>query len=541
MEFIKINNLNYKYPDKQESSVKDINLSLDKEEILLVLGKSGSGKSTLCKALTGAVPYFYGGEISGEVKLYGENIENMPHTVRASNISMVFQDPEKQLLMNKVHREVAFGLSNIGVESKEIRRRVWETLEFIGITHLAFRDIKTLSGGEKQKVALASALAYMPRCIVMDEPTSQLDPVASEDIINLVKKINEDLGITFIVVEQRVDKWFSLADKICYMEDGKIDFLGTKDDFYKKAKNERELFLPDYLRLQKLCKIQDYSLSIKQIRKLFREKSKEFLQTKKSIETKLGETVIEIKNLSSDYEGLSVLKDINFILKKSSILGVMGENGAGKSTLMKCIMNLKDYKGNIKILGKDNKKVSLKDLSKYVAYVSQNPNDYISKDTVYEELKFTLANHGIQDEKYIEDILKNLDIYNIKDQNPKDLSGGQRQRVAIATMLVLKPKVIILDEPTRGLDNKLKEDLGELLLKLKKQGSSIIVITHDMNFNYTYCDELMLLLNGEIVASGTKDEIIKNSIFYSTNINKILGGHMYSLKSVTSSMCGEKL
>lgn len=196
MSYIEINNLNFTYPLEKHRSLKDINLSLEKNDFLLIAGRSGSGKSTLARAIVGTVPNFYGGTIGGEIKIDGELVNKMSHKERAKKITMVFQDPEKQLVMNKVHREIAFGLENIGADEGVIKRRVYEALQFSGILHLAERDVTSLSGGEKQKVAVASALVYMPRCIILDEPTSQLDPSSAEEMLNLVKKINQELGIT---------------------------------------------------------------------------------------------------------------------------------------------------------------------------------------------------------------------------------------------------------------------------------------------------------------------------------------------------------
>jgi len=209
--YIEIKDLSYKYPLEDKLTLDSINLKLNTGDIMLITGKSGSGKSTLAKAIVGTVPSFYGGSIKGCVNIEGEDINKMSHNKRAKEITMVFQHPERQLMMNKVHREIAFGLENIGVDETVIKRRVWEAMQFADILHLANRNINTLSGGEKQKVAIASAIAYMPKCIVLDEPTSQLDPPSAESVVNLVKKINTELGMSIVLIEQRVNKWFDVA------------------------------------------------------------------------------------------------------------------------------------------------------------------------------------------------------------------------------------------------------------------------------------------------------------------------------------------
>ena len=224
MSYIEIKDLTYYYPKEAKPVLKNINLQLNKGEILFVVGQSGSGKSTLAKCISGAVPNFYGGTIQGSVSIDGQGIIEMEHSKRALEVTMVFQDPESQLIMNKVHREIAFGLENVGIESVEIKRRIWEAMQFSNILDIANREINTLSGGQKQRVAITSAIAYLPNCIILDEPTSQLDPASAEDVIALIKKINDELGITIIIIEQRIDKWFDIADKILVLSNGEIAF-----------------------------------------------------------------------------------------------------------------------------------------------------------------------------------------------------------------------------------------------------------------------------------------------------------------------------
>ncbi len=522
MAFIEINNLEFTYPMEKKKSLANINLSLEKNSILLIAGKSGSGKSTLARAIVGTVPNFYGGTIGGEIKIGGKSLQEMKHKERAKEVTMVFQDPEKQLMMNKVHREVAFGLENVGADEKVIKRMVYEALQFLGILHLAERDVTSLSGGEKQKVAVASALVYMPKCIILDEPTSQLDPSAAEEVVNLIKKINEELGITIIVIEHRVNRWFDAADSIAIMNKGRLKLFGDKENFYNNCSEEQFIFMPDYLKFLKRTNFKLMPKSFKDARIQFLNSDIKFGKQESISKEENAENLLKVKKMSCKYYSKEALKDVSFSVNKGDFISIMGANGAGKSTLLKTIMGIKDYKGTIKLHDENVKDMEIRKIAKHIGYVSQNPNDYLSKDSVYDEVRFTMDNYGAYDDAVIEKVLKDLEIYDIKDKNPRDLSGGQRQRVAIASILVLKPEIILLDEPTRGLESDLKDRLGNILKKLNDQGTAIILVTHDTDFASKFCTGYVIMFNGRIIAKGTREDILGQGIFYTTSINKLV-------------------
>ena len=553
MSYINLENISYSYPLSDKKSLENINLHIEKGEIILITGKSGSGKSTLVRCITGTIPNFYGGKVLGNIKINNKNLEDLNHRERAKEITMVFQDPERQLIMNKVHREIAFSLENLEIKDGDIKRRVWETMRFFNISNLWDREIETLSGGEKQKVVISSAIVLKPNCIILDEPISQLDPQSAEEVIYFIKKINEELGITILIIEQRIDKWFEIADKILIMEDGKSIFYGNRKQLYNKDLNE---YLPIYLRANKLFK-KDISLNIKDTRKMIEEtdfskfknnedngnnqvNSKEKTQKnnflKKLFSNKKNEEnpLISVDKLFLKYNEKEVLKNINLNFKEGEFYTIIGENGAGKSTLLKALMNLIKFKGDIFFKNKSIKNMSRKDIAKIIGYVSQNPNDYISKDTVYEEIKFTLDNFEIKDESLIDDILKKLDIYHLKDRNPRDVSSGEKQRIAIASIMVMKPKIIMLDEPTRGLDNKTKELLGKFLRSFKEEGSTIIMVTHDIDFSSEYSDEILLMFDGNIISKGKIKEVLKDGIYYTSTIHKLFKDKcdIYSFKEL---------
>lgn len=556
MPYIEIKELTYNYPKELKPVIKDINMQLNKGEILFIVGESGSGKSTLAKCISGAVPNFYGGTIQGSVSIDGEDIIEMKHNKRATEVTMVFQDPESQLIMNKVHREIAFGLENVGVESSEIKRRIWEAMQFSNILDIANREINTLSGGQKQRVAITSAIAYLPNCIILDEPTSQLDPSSAEDVISLIKKINEELGITIIIIEQRIDKWFDIADKVLVLSRGEIAFSGNRQELYNEREEKLLDFLPNYLKISKALNIVNMPCSLREARRTIEAFNYEYETNIIKQDLSDGEEIIKINNLSCKYEDNLVIKGLSTSIRQGEFISIMGANGAGKSTFLKSLMGLIDYSGSIKVLrdslveGNSKKlsknliksfsseyseirKLKIKDVARIIGYVSQNPNDYISKETVYSELKFTLDNYNIKDYEVIEETLKALDLYKLKDKNPRDLSGGEVQRVAIASILVLRPKILLLDEPTRGLDLKVKRMLGEILLELNRNGTTVILVTHDVEFASEFCNRFLLMFNGEIVGDGNREEVLGRGIYYTTNINKIfrnINSSIFTLK-----------
>lgn len=541
MDHIKMNNLSYKYPNAVNSSLKNININIEKGEFVLVIGRSGSGKSTLAKVISGSIPNFYGGTLKGILEIEGINCIDKIGDNHRRNISMVFQDPEKQLIMNKVHREIAFGLENIGLETSDIQKRLFESLQFCSLLDFYNRDIKTLSGGEKQKVVIASALAMRDECIILDEPTSQLDPSSAEEIINLIKKINEELGVTIIVIEQRMERWMEFSDKVTFMKQGKIDFFGTPEDFLNTNNSS---FMPSYIDALRYMDIKESPKTFKNARIIMEKQlgkkikieerpneNKDYKEHKeKKVKSLVGklfskkekeEGEITIRDLKVNYDDNLVLNNISLNIKKGDFCALIGPNGAGKSTFLKAIMNLIEYKGNIRFQNRDIKHLDKKDFYKSVGYVSQNPNDYISRDSVYNEIKFTLDNYNIKDDDKINKVMKRLNLEHLKDKNPRDISGGERQRLAIATMIVLEPKILLIDEPTRGLDNENKKMLQEILKEINTLGVTIILITHDMDFAASSANRFIMLFNGKITSDGDMQKVFKEGFYYTTTLHKL--------------------
>ena len=329
MSYIKINNLKIKYNKEKKYVLNDVNLEINKGEIVLIVGSVGSGKSSLLRAISKVIPDFYGGEISGDILFNGKDLEGFSARESAEEIACVYQYPELQLIMDEVHREIAFSLENFNIPSDKIKRKVFEALNFLGLQSLAYRKVEELSGGEKQKVVLASCLAQGAETIILDEPTSQLDPKSSEDVISLIRKMNQELYKTIIVVEQNVDGWFDIADKIVFLDEGRVSYVKNKEEFYKNGEID---FLPYYLRIAKDIDFNDSNISFKAVRGFVDNALKKGFNIGNELED--GEEVLNLSKLNAVYDKNQVLKDINLSFKRGRIYSIIGENGAGKSSLL---------------------------------------------------------------------------------------------------------------------------------------------------------------------------------------------------------------
>ena len=506
MEVFKCEQLTYCYPDREEPALKEINLSIGEGEFLLVMGCSGSGKSTLARTFNGIIPEFYGGTIWGRV-------------TKSMDTGIVFQDPEKQLVMDMVEREMAFPLENMGIEQGQMRKRVLEALSFLNMHSIKDKKTYEISGGQKQKTAVGCVLAAGYRLLVLDEPTSQLDPVSAGEIFTAVKRLNEQTGHTIVLIEQRVERCFHLADRIIFMESGRVVFDGSPGEFTACGDKRFTAFYPPVSQAFKKAGFAYFPLTTKSARQFIEKEGIDFPQMHKdaaaagaAIPGIIPAPAASLKQVSFNYGGdRRALRNINLEIYKSEIFVIMGESGGGKSTLLKLISGvLKPGSGKVKTQG-------------IIGYLSQDPNDYLFNDTVYDELKYTLDNRGIKDDGIIPETAAELGIEKHLYNNPRDLSGGERQRVALASIMVMKPDIILLDEPTRGLDRDLKMQMGSLLSRYRDRGSTVLMATHDIEFGASIADRVCLLFDGSVAQTGTRQEVLDGGLYYTTQINRLFG------------------
>ena len=532
---IKIRDLTFYYGDASRPALQDVNLDIEDGEFVLVTGPSGCGKTSLCRCLNGLIPHFYGGEIAGGLEVQGLDV--MRHTTRelATRVGMVFQDPENQLVSMDVQREVAFGLENLAFPRDVMAKRVEESLDTLEISGLRHRQVHELSGGEKQKVVISSVLALHPDVLVLDEPTSELDPKGAEDVLSIVRRLNDELGITVILVEHRLDRVVHLVDRMIVMDEGKIIADGNPRAVLSNGDiTSIGAGVPPIVRIvQRLrdngVNVDNIPLTVKEgramLKDIFMGARGSTLSHTESADN--GRPVIEIDKLWHAYpEGITALKNVNLRICEGEFVAVMGRNASGKTTLVKHINGLlKPTKGKVIVSGIDTRRATIAQLSRKVGFIFQNPNDHIFADTVEEEIAFILKNLGFDSGEIAARIDEMLEMFALKEfrkQYPRSLSGGERQRVAMASVLVARPRVLILDEPTRGMDYRLKSELMRFLNGYREKGNTVVLVTHDVETVAEHADRVVLLSEGGVVVDGNKRDVLSRALFFSPQINRLV-------------------
>ena len=532
---IKIRDLTFYYGDASRPALQDVNLDIEDGEFVLVTGPSGCGKTSLCRCLNGLIPHFYGGEIAGGLEVQGLDV--MRHTTRelATRVGMVFQDPENQLVSMDVQREVAFGLENLAFPRDVMAKRVEESLDTLEISGLRHRQVHELSGGEKQKVVISSVLALHPDVLVLDEPTSELDPKGAEDVLSIVRRLNDELGITVILVEHRLDRVVHLVDRMIVMDKGKIIADGNPRAVLSNGDiTSIGAGVPPIVRIvQRLrdngVNVDNIPLTVKEgramLKDIFMGARGSTLSRAESADN--GRPVIEIDKLWHAYpEGITALKNVNLRICEGEFVAVMGRNASGKTTLVKHINGLlKPTKGKVIVSGIDTRRATIAQLSRKVGFIFQNPNDHIFADTVEEEIAFILKNLGFDSGEIAARIDEMLEMFALKEfrkRYPRSLSGGERQRVAMASVLVARPRVLILDEPTRGMDYRLKSELMRFLNGYREKGNTVVLVTHDVETVAEHADRVVLLSEGGVVVDGNKRDVLSRALFFSPQINRLV-------------------
>ena len=532
---IKIRDLTFYYGDASRPALQDVNLDIEDGEFVLVTGPSGCGKTSLCRCFNGLIPHFYGGEIAGGLEVQGLDV--MRHTTRelATRVGMVFQDPENQLVSMDVQREVAFGLENLAFPRDVMAKRVEEALDTLGISGLRHRQVHELSGGEKQKVVISSVLALHPDVLVLDEPTSELDPKGAEDVLSIVRRLNDELGITVILVEHRLDRVVHLVDRMIVMDEGKIIADGNPRAVLSNGDiTSIGAGVPPIVRIvQRLrdngVNVDDIPLTVKEgrsmLKDIFMGARGSTLSHTESADN--GRPVIEIDKLWHAYpEGITALKNVSLRICEGEFVAVMGRNASGKTTLVKHINGLlQPTKGKVIVSGIDTRRATIAQLSRKVGFIFQNPNDHIFADTVEEEIAFILKNLGFDSGEIAARIDEMLEMFALKEfrkRYPRSLSGGERQRVAMASVLVARPRVLILDEPTRGMDYRLKSELMRFLNGYREKGNTVVLVTHDVETVAEHADRVVLLSEGGVVVDGNKRDVLSRALFFSPQINRLV-------------------
>lgn len=576
MNLVEVKDFSFSYPECSHKVLEHVNLKIKEGTLNVICGRSGCGKSTLLRQLkTVLVP---AGNTSGQILYRGVSLKDTDHRTQSQEIGFVMQNPDNQIVTDKVWHELAFGLESLGYDNATIRLRVAEMASYFGIQQWFYKNVVELSGGQKQLLNLAAVMAMHPSLLILDEPTSQLDPIAASDFLETVKKINRDIGTTVLLTEHRLQDIIPYADRIFVMDEGGVFMEGTPREIGTALGREKHgMFLSMPVPMQIYGETRSHltcPLTVSQGRQWIRDYIEEKGITKEQIQQAnqrlAGSThaqdnkfpgeaagsegkgifaglksknntpgpAIQMKGVWFRYEKDSpdVVRDLSLEVKKGEFYALVGGNGTGKSTTLSLLSRVhQPYKGRIYLEGKDLR--SFKDNQLYCGYLGvmpQNPQSIFLKKTVLEDLYSVIGGKkekpskeyslSMKKEKAIEGIVSLTHLDGLLDRHPYDLSGGEQQRLALAKVLLLRPKILLMDEPTKGMDAEYKEELGGILKKLQSHGMTIFMISHDVEFVAEYADTTGLFFEGNIVTSKKTRDFFAGNNFYTTAANRMARG-----------------
>ena len=576
MNLVEIKDFGFSYPESSRKVLEHVNLNIKEGTLNVIMGRSGCGKSTLLRQLKSVLAP--AGEKEGEILYRNIPLRDTDHRTQSQEIGFVMQNPDNQIVTDKVWHELAFGLESLGYDNATIRLRVAEMASYFGIQKWFYKNVSELSGGQKQLLNLASVMAMHPSLLILDEPTSQLDPIAASDFLETVKKINRDIGTTVLLTEHRLQDIIPYADRVFVMDEGTLFLEGTPREIGTKLKEQHHgMFLSMPVPMQIYAGTESAltcPLTVSQGRQWIRDYIEEKGITKEQIQQAnqrlAGSThaqdnkfpgeaagsegkgifaglksknntpgpAIQMKGVWFRYEKDTpdVVRDLSLEVKKGEFYALVGGNGTGKSTTLSLLSRVhQPYKGRIYLEGKDLR--SFKDNQLYCGYLGvmpQNPQSIFLKKTVLEDLYSVIGGKkekpskeyslSMKKEKAIEGIVSLTHLDGLLDRHPYDLSGGEQQRLALAKVLLLRPKILLMDEPTKGMDAEYKEELGSILKKLQSHGMTIFMISHDVEFVAEYADTTGLFFEGNVETSKKTRDFFAGNNFYTTAANRMARG-----------------
>lgn len=537
MALFEIKDLNFSYPDAGVPAIQKINFSIEQGEFMVICGKSGCGKTTLLRHFkTVMTPY---GKREGEILFEGQPLEEISVRKQSAEIGYVLQSPDNQIVTDKVWHELAFGVENLGYDQQTIRLRVAEMASFFGIQNWFSKNVEELSGGQKQLLNLASVMAMQPKVLVLDEPTSQLDPIAASEFLSTIRKINLALGITVIIIEHRLEEVFPMADKVLVLEDGKQTFFDTPRMVGKElADHDLFLAMPSPVQIYNktgqegvcpltVCEGRNWLEEHYKGQEEIKEEVKYPEKKRKNLSKK--ETVISVKEVWFRYEkeGKDIVRDLSLQVKKGELFCILGGNGTGKSTTLSLLSGIhRPYRGKIFLQGRDIRKIPEKELfHHFLGVLPQNPQSLFVGNTVEEDL-WEMVNDlsplkRKEHKEKIEQVVEDTEIGHLLHMHPYDLSGGEQQRAALAKVLLLEPEILLLDEPTKGLDGFYKSKLAGIFKRLQEKGITILMVSHDIEFCASYADTCAMFFDGAVVTACDSREFFTGNSFYTTAANRM--------------------
>ncbi|MNO28743.1 putative HMP/thiamine import ATP-binding protein YkoD [compost metagenome] len=540
MEIYRIEELSFTFPEQEQTALSNINLTIESGDFITICGKSGCGKSTLLRQLkTILTPH---GKRQGAIYYKGQPVEEIDQRTQAAEIGYVLQSPDNQIVTDKVWHELAFGLESLGFDNSTIRLRVAEMASFFGIQTWFHKGVTELSGGQKQLLNLASIMAMHPSVLILDEPTSQLDPIAASDFLETVKKINRELGTTVIMSEHRLEDVLPLTDRLIVLNEGVV----IADDTPQKvgealSKLNHPMFLSMPSPMQIYAGVDNnlaWPVTVKEGRQwldaFLKDKSPATMAEAQSSSKEDGPVVIKFKDVWFKYDknGPEIIRDLSFEVKQGQFFCIVGGNGTGKTSTLSLMSGiLQPYRGKVLIGGNNPAKMNAKALfTNNLGILPQNPQTLFVKKTVELDLYEMLSQLPLTKEEKVakvEAVVKFAELEPLLSMHPYDLSGGEQQRAALAKVLLLEPKILLLDEPTKGLDGPFKEKLAKFLQKLNAEGVTIVMVSHDVEFCAKYAEVCAMFFDGSIITTNEAKKFFAGNSFYTTAANR-MARHVWS-------------
>ena len=527
-KYISFNQFTFQYDAQAEATLKDISFDIAKGEKVLILGPSGSGKSTLAQCLNGIIPNIHKGQAKGQVRIDGQDIFKQSIYDKSQLVSTVLQDPDGQFIGLTVAEDLAFALENDCADQSEMKDKVALWAERLDLTSLLNHRPQDLSGGQKQRVSLAGVLIDESPILLFDEPLANLDPKSGQETIDLIDKIHKEVGATTIIIEHRLeDVLYRPVDRILLVNEGELLFNGSPDELLSsKLLLENGIREPLYVTVLRQLGFDTRSAqNLSQLDALDLSDLALPARVLKDKKDSSSDSILKVEGLSVSYgDNPAIIEDMSFSLKKGERLAIVGKNGAGKSTLAKALCGFVPSQGKLTYKGQDISQDSIAGRSERIGFVLQNPNQMISQTMIFDEVALGLRLRGIEEaevEERVHEVLKTCGLYSFRKWPISALSFGQKKRVTIASILVLKPEIIILDEPTAGQDYKTYTDIMNFLDSLQKQGHTIVMITHDMQLMLEYSDRCLVVVEGKIIADDNPVTILnQKDLLESANLKQ---------------------
>ena len=527
-KYISFNQFTFQYDAQAEATLKDISFDIAKGEKVLILGPSGSGKSTLAQCLNGIIPNIHKGQAQGQVRIDGQDVFKQSIYDKSQLVSTVLQDPDGQFIGLTVAEDLAFALENDCADQSEMKDKVALWAERLDLTSLLNHRPQDLSGGQKQRVSLAGVLIDESPILLFDEPLANLDPKSGQETIDLIDKIHKEVGATTIIIEHRLeDVLYRPVDRILLVNEGELIFNGSPDELLSSTLLlENGIREPLYVTVLRQLGFDTRSAqNLSQLDALDLSDLALPDRVLKDKRDSSSDSILKVEGLSVSYgDNPTIIEDLSFSLKKGERLAIVGKNGAGKSTLAKALCGFVPSQGKLTYKGQDISQDSIAERSERIGFVLQNPNQMISQTMIFDEVALGLRLRGIEEaevEERVHEVLKTCGLYSFRKWPISALSFGQKKRVTIASILVLKPEIIILDEPTAGQDYKTYTDIMNFLDSLQKQGHTIVMITHDMQLMLEYSDRCLVVVEGEIIADDKPVTILnQKDLLESANLKQ---------------------